>query len=120
MNSSALRPWAPATSSVPRTTFTRWARARLRTSATSGRPFSIREALLGVVADAEEFGFVVQVIVEHQEVRVEVDAAPGHQFERGIVQEGAVLDGGTAGHDGGAGPIGGVRVDHGPQSLGRG
>ena len=58
--------------------------------------------------------------MEHQEVRVEVDAAPGHQFERGVVQEGAVLDGGTAGHDGGAGPIGGVRVDHGPQPLGRG
>jgi hypothetical protein len=50
------------------------------------------EAFLVVVADAQELRLVLQVIVQHQKIRVEIGSVRHHHVERRIVEKRAVLD----------------------------
>src|SRR5258708_7464987 len=69
-----------------------------------------------IVANAGEIGLVIEVVVEHQEVGVEVDAAVAEHVERRIVEERPVFDRGAAGLSGRHGARGGVGVDDGAQA----
>src|SRR3954469_62319 len=103
MNSSALRPCAPATASVPKTTLTLRLRARRSASAIGGvavsraphRTDHRRDALLEHrqrLLVEREAGTIVEIIVEDEHVGIEVGPARRHQVERVIGDEGAVLD----------------------------
>src|SRR5260370_42453585 len=116
MNSSALRPCAPETASVPKTIFTPLARARRSTSAVGA---SLLQRLNGLLAEVEARG-IFDIVVQYEEIRVEVRPALDHQVQRGVLQKRAVFDGGATGQHRGAGARIADRVDHATQSSGLG
>ena len=67
----------------------------------------------GVIPDPQVLGLVVEVILENQvEVGIEIRAMLGHQPERGLVQQRAVLDRRTPGGHRPANAFDRVGVDH--------
>ncbi len=79
--------------------------------------FHVGEPFFVVVADAHVFRLVVDVVVQHQKIRVEEYAALPHQVERCVIEHRPMLNAGAAGQNRRARAVGRVRVHHRAETL---
>ncbi len=95
MSSSALRPCAPASASVPKTTFSPGILIAAADEIVVERqdPLHRRKALLGVAWRAEKALLVSEIILDHESsLRIEICAALGHQLQVVVGRHRGVFD----------------------------